>query len=123
MRYALLDVNNTVLRYRIFDDTPPVLASKKGLRWEASPEPIPKPPPLPTPEQIAAEAALEARRIADTIVINEVKADAVVQYLRDHSPAECAQYVENNVTNLDSAKAFLKKVAVVLSVLAKESLR
>lgn len=53
----------------------------------------------------------------------EAKADAIVQYLRDHTPAECEQYVQNNVTDLASAKAFLKKVAAILSVLSKESLR
>ena len=33
---------------------------------------------------------------------------------------ECAQYVQDNVTDLASAKEFLKKVAAVLSVLSKE---
>lgn len=74
---------------------------------------------VPTTEELTAIAAQEALIAAKA----EAQADNIVQYLRDHTPAECAQYVENNVTNLASAKAFLKKVAVVLSVLAKESLR
>lgn len=72
-----------------------------------------------TPEEIAAKAASEALIAAKA----EAKADNIVQYLRDHTPAKCEQYVQNNVTDLASAKAFLKKVAMVLSVLAKESLR
>lgn len=79
-----------------------------------------------TPEEEAQNAAaqLEKDRIAaDAAAKAEAKADNIVQYLRDHTPAECAQYVQNNVTDLASAKAFLKKVAIVLCVLSKESLR
>lgn len=88
------------------------------LAWLAEgnqPDPIDP----PTPEQLAAEAEQEALIAARA----EAKADTIVQYLRDHSPAECAQYVQDNVTDLARAKAFLKKVAVVLCALSKESLR
>jgi len=77
----------------------------------------------PTPEEEAAAAAAEALRAADAAAKAEAKADNVVQYLRDHTPAECSDYVQDNVTDLASAKAFLKKVAVVLCVLSKQSLR
>ncbi len=53
----------------------------------------------------------------------EAKADNVVQYLRDHTTAECEAYVQTNVTDLASAKALMKKFAIVLCVLAKQSLR
>lgn len=79
----------------------------------------PDPIDPPTPEEIAAEAYNTALIVTKA----EAKDDTIVQYLRDHSPAECAQYVQNNVTDLASAKAFLKKVAVVLCALSKESLR
>lgn len=78
---------------------------------------------LPTAEEQAAEAAAEAARVALIAAKAEAKADNIVQYLRDHTPAECAQYVQGNVTDLASAKAFLKKVAIVLCALSKESLR
>ena len=77
----------------------------------------------PTPEELAAAAAAEAVRVADAQAKADAKADNVVQYLRDHTPAECSDYVQDNVTDLASAKAFLKKVAVVLCVLSKQSLR
>ena len=88
------------------------------LAWLAEGNtPLPIDPP--TPEELAAVAAQEALIAAKA----EAKADNVVQYLRDHTTAECAQYVQDNVTDLASAMAFLKKVAMVLSVLSKESPR
>lgn len=53
----------------------------------------------------------------------DAKADNVVQYLRDHTVAECVQYVETNVTNLASAKDMLKRFAAVLCVLCKQEFR
>lgn len=72
-----------------------------------------------TAEQIAAEAI----RDADVAARTAAKADNIVQYLRDHTPAECEAYVQANITDLASARAFLKKVAVVMCVLSKQSLR
>jgi len=69
-------------------------------------------PPPPTAEQVA-----------DATAKAEAKADNVVQYLRDHTPAECEAYVQANVTDLASARALMKKFAVVLCVLAKQTLR
>lgn len=73
----------------------------------------------PTPEQVAAEAL----RLADAQAKAEAKADGIVQFLRDHTPAECEAYVQTNVTDLASARALMKKFAVVLCVLSKQSLR
>ena len=78
-----------------------------------------KPPPPKKPEELAKEA----ERVAIAQAKADAKADNIVQYLRDHTPAECEQYVQTNVTDLPTAKAFLKKVAVVLCALSKESLR
>ena len=61
--------------------------------------------------------------IVDTAAKDSAKLDTVIQYLVTHTPEECTQYVQDSVTDLASAKAFLKKVAMVLSVLSKESLR
>lgn len=76
--------------------------------------------PLPADPPTSEELAAEARRQAIATAKAEAKADTVVQYLREHTVAECVQYVEDNVTNLATAKAFLKKVAVVLCVLIKD---
>ena len=85
-----------------------------SLAWEAD-----APPPPPTQAEIDAEA----RRIADEAAASVAKADSVVQYLRDHTPAECEAYVQSNVTDLASARQLLKKFAVALCVLAKQNLR
>lgn len=76
-----------------------------------------------TAAEQAEQAPIIASRAALIAAKSEAQADNIVQYLRDHTPAECAQYVQGNVTDLASAKAFLKKVAIVLCVLSKESLR
>ena len=73
-------------------------------------------PDTPSASEVAEHAALQALIAAKA----EAKADNVVQYLRGHTVAECEQYVQNNVTDLASAKAFLKKVAAVMCVLSKE---
>jgi len=78
--------------------------------------------PLTQPE-IDAVMAARAVIVADAAAHEEAKADSVIQYLRDHTPAECEAYVQNNVTDLVSARAVMKKFAVVLSVLAKQALR
>lgn len=76
------------------------------------------PPPL-TAEQLAAIAQAQT----DTAAIVAVKADTVIQYLRDHTPAECEAYVQAQVTDLASARQLMKKFAVALCVLAKGNLR
>lgn len=83
-----------------------------GDIWNGAGFEAPPPPPPPSPEQ---QALLDAKA--------EAKADNVVQYLRDHTPAECEAYVQTNVTDLASAKALLKKFAIVLCVLSKQNLR
>lgn len=47
-------------------------------------------------------------------------ADRVVQYLRNHTPAECAAYVNTNVTSLATAKTMLEKFAMILCVITKK---
>lgn len=84
------------------------------------------------PQIAAAQAVFDAnwpingvsdQETADAAAKAVAKADTVVQYLRDHTPAECEAYVQTNVTDLASAKAMMKKFAVVLCVLAKQELR
>lgn len=85
-----------------------------------------------TAEEIAdaeARAAAEAsdperlQAIADEGNRATAKSDNVIQYLVTHTPAECAAYVNANVNNLADAKAFLGKVAMALSVLARREFR
>lgn len=71
----------------------------------------------------AAEAADIAAAQALTQCLEIAKADTVVQYLRDHTTAECEAYVQANVTDLASARQMLKKFAVALCILAKQNLR
>ena len=102
-------------------DSSSIPSDEKNKDWRKYQEWIaegntPLPADPPTPEELAAEAERQALIAAKA----KAKADTVVQYLRDHTVAECVQYVETNVTDLASAKAFLKKVAAVLSVLSKE---
>jgi hypothetical protein len=77
----------------------------------------------PTPEQEAAAAAAAAQAADAADAKAAAKADNVIQYLRDHTPAECEAYVQANVTDLASARALMKKFAVALCVLSKQSLR
>lgn len=79
--------------------------------------------PARTPQKIAADAAAQAQALADMQAVVSAKADPVINYLVTHTPAECAQYVQTNVTNLATAKDVLAKMAMALSVLARSSLR
>jgi hypothetical protein len=81
------------------------------------------PAPPPTAEELAARAAVIAQATADAAAKSIAKADTVVQYLRDHTPAEVEAYVQTNVTDLASARQMMKKFAVVLCVLAKQAFR
>jgi len=74
---------------------------------------------VPTPAEVAAAAQVAADSAASDIA----KADPVITYLVNHTPAECAAYVAANVTNLATAVNVLQKVAMALSVLARKELR
>lgn len=74
-------------------------------------------------ELAAEEIAAIAQAAADATAKAGIKADAVVKLLRDGTPAQAEAYVQANVTDLASTKALLKKVAAVLCVLSKQSLR
>lgn len=71
----------------------------------------------------AREAPVIAQAAADSAAKDSAKLDPVIQYLVSHTPDECAKYVQDNVVDLPSAKAFLKNVAKALSVLARRELR
>lgn len=72
----------------------------------------------PTPAEIEAAQKLEAIAVARA----EAQADNIVQYFVTHTPLECAAYVEDNTATLAAMRTLLKKMAMVLCVLAKGSL-
>lgn len=73
--------------------------------------------------RVAAAAAFAAQFASDTDALNIAKADTVVKYLVNHTPAEISTYVQTSVTSLATAKDLLAKLAVAVSVLAKDRLR
>lgn len=104
----LLDHENGLAKYRD-GTTDPQKASIEAVIASHDPD-------TPSASEVAEQAARQALVAAKA----EAKADTVAQYLRERTVAECMQYVEDNVTDLASAKAFLKKVAAVMCVLSKE---
>ena len=65
-------------------------------------------PPPPTPEELARAA----RRAAWS---TEAAADAFIDSLRDVTPAEIKAFVQNNVTDLASARTFISKLACAIA--------
>lgn len=70
-----------------------------------------------------AAAAKQAQAATDAQAAESAKGDAVIQFLVNHTPAECAAYVAANVTDLASARNVLAKLAMAVSVLARGLLR
>jgi hypothetical protein len=79
--------------------------------------------PPPTQAEIDADAARGAEMTADNAATTTAKTDPVIQYLRDHTPAEVEAYIQANVTDATSTRQMLKKFGVVLCILAKRNLR
>lgn len=120
-RYELRAVGvwDNVAGRRIIRTDPEWPAYRAWLRDGNVPDPMPAPVVVPpTQAVIDALAELEAREA----MRNALKADSVVQYLRTHTPAECAAYVNSNVTDLASAKNVLSKLAMICAYLARERL-
>jgi hypothetical protein len=64
-----------------------------------------------------------AQQAGDADAKQKAKADQVIQYLANHTPAEINNYIQANVTDLASAKKVLAKLAVAVSVIARNELR
>jgi hypothetical protein len=89
------------------------------LAWLAEGN-TPDPVDPPTAEELAAIAQAQA----DAAAKDAAKADNVVQYLRDHTPAEVDAYILNAVADLPpSARQMFRKMGLMLCVLSKQSLR
>jgi len=99
-----------VMTQMVVEITPVLIGQTWTQQWEIR---------LLSQDEIDARVQINA----DVAAIDSAKLDAVIQYLVTHTPDECAQYVQDNVTDLASAKAFLKNVAKALSVLARKELR
>lgn len=54
---------------------------------------------------------------------NEGKRAARLSRFRDASPQQIQNYIDNNVTDLASAKAVLAELAVIVSYLAKQQIK
>ena len=52
-----------------------------------------------------------------------VKKDAAIQAIVNSTPAQIETYIENNVTDLDSAKEVLTKLAKVVAILARREFK
>jgi hypothetical protein len=112
MTYDQIDAQGTVTRSAItlgpYDVLPP------GSQWV---------PHVVTAVETDALAAFNALQASDDAAKQASKAEAVIQYLVTHTPAECDAYVHANVTNLATAVNLLGKMAMALSVLARAELR
>jgi len=82
-----------------------------------------------TPDEIAALQPTQAQLAEITKAEmdrkdeDSVKADAWVQQFVAMTPAEVANYVDNNVSNLADARILLKRMAVMLLLLARRAYR
>jgi hypothetical protein len=77
-----------------------------------------------TVEAATAEQLAERQRDADDAEADaEVRADAFVANFVQLTPTQVAAYVENNTATLAAMRAVLKKMALMLLVLAKRGLR
>lgn len=65
---------------------------------------------------VAAAAAAAAQALAEK---NEARGDALIALLATKTPAQAADYINANVTNLTQAKAVLASFAKVLVILSK----
>lgn len=79
---------------------------------------VPDPPPPPTQAELDALAELAARGQMRTAL----RVDSTIDYLRTHTPAEVAAWVNANVTDLASARTVLSKMAMIVAYLARERL-
>lgn len=113
----------TALEFVIKDGTTPVPTNPGLLRpetqdyytWLAAGN-----TPLPMD---AANAAIVALKQADAAADTVAKANPVINYLVNHTPAECISKVNTDVVDLATAKTMLGNFAVALCVLARNQLR
>lgn len=69
------------------------------------------------------EIAYKSQQLADSRARDSAKTETVIQYLINHTPAECDAYIHTKVTDLATATNILGKMAMALCVLSKDKLR
>ncbi len=77
------------------------------------------PQPAQTQAEIDAENLRNAKNAATEAAKQEIKMDNFVQNFIEMSPAQVSNYIENNVTDLASARTMLKRMGVMLLLLAR----
>lgn len=77
----------------------------------------------PTPQQVADQIAAAALAAADLAARQVAKADTLIDFLIQKTPAEVVARVNSDITDLASARQVIGKLAVAISVLAKQNLR
>lgn len=140
MKYTLVKSDGTLGQSKDFGaEQVPIIAPNKG-RWLPDTEPaydaathtvqpaLPVPANAvavpynitPRPAEVIAAEQLEATRYAATVAArNAIKIDAFVQSFIAMTPAEVDAYVQANVNNLADAKSLLKKLSVMVLLLAR----
>lgn len=71
----------------------------------------------------AGEIASRQRVAADSAAHEEVRLDTFVGGFLAMTPAQVGAYIDNNTANLGTTRALLKKMAVMLLILARRELR
>lgn len=71
----------------------------------------------------ADEISQRTQEAANADALASTKADAFVQQFISMTPAEVVAYVETNVTNLATSKTLMKRMAVMLLMLARREYR
>jgi hypothetical protein len=76
--------------------------------------------PISRAEAKIIKAALAAEAATQEEMTNAAKADAFVQNFINSTPTQVMDYIDVNVTDLASAKTVLKKMALMLLLLARK---
>lgn len=101
------------------------LGSFDGLQPQDGTE-VPSPPPHANCHWNGASFdpyIRPAQEVADESALNSARENVVIQYLLTHTPQECVDYVNTNVTSLATAKDLLGHMAVALCVLVRKGVR
>lgn len=71
----------------------------------------------------AEEVAARQKQAADEAAAAEIKADAFVTSFIAMTPAQVSTYVDNNTANLTTMRALVKKMALMMLLMARREFR
>ena len=100
----------TTLTQNVVEATPVLVAGVWTQAWSVVPA---------SAEEIAARQT----NAADDAATTEIKADAFVTSFIAMTPAQVSTYVDNNTATLAAMRALVKKLAVMLLLLARREFR